>query len=156
MNSSYAESGHITICKDTTQNTQKRSQTFTVQAALRYVENLAINRASIASVDSTRITDSASGSRNSAKLCGKHFIVYKNSDGETRCHRETSSKNQKILSVNLFPLMLMFLRHFLPIVFHMSICKCCTVIPSIITKVKASSTEPILCTMVNYGSTMLL
>jgi hypothetical protein len=46
MNISYAESGHITICKDTTRNTQNRSQTFTVQAALRYVENLAMNCAS--------------------------------------------------------------------------------------------------------------
>jgi hypothetical protein len=104
MNSSYAESGHITICKDTTRNTQKQSQTFTVQAALRYVENLAINRASIASVDSTRITDSVSGSTNSAKLCGKHFIVYKNSDGETRCHRETSSKKSKDSLSEPFPL----------------------------------------------------
>jgi hypothetical protein len=45
MNSSYSESGHISICtKDTTQNTQKRSQTFTLQAAMHYVENLAISR----------------------------------------------------------------------------------------------------------------
>ena len=71
MNSSYAESGHITICKDTTRNTQKRSLTCTVQAALHYVENLAINCASTTtSVDSTRITDSASESTESAKLCG--------------------------------------------------------------------------------------
>ena len=51
MNSSYAESGHITICKDTTRNKQKQSQTFTVQATLPHVENLAINHASTASVD---------------------------------------------------------------------------------------------------------
>ena len=95
MNSSYAESGHITICKDTTRNTQKRSQTFTVQAAVRYVENLAINRASTASVDSTRITDSGSGNTECAKLCGKQFIVYKNSEGETLCHRRRSSKKSK-------------------------------------------------------------
>ena len=95
MNSSYAESGLITICKDTTQNTRKRSQTFTVQAALRYVENLAIHRASTASVDRTRITDSGSGSTESAKLCGKQFIVYKNSEGETLCHCRRSSKKSK-------------------------------------------------------------
>ena len=95
MNSSYAESGHITICKDTTRNTQKRSQTFTVQAAVRYVENLAINRASTAIVDSTRITDSVSGNTESAKLCGKQFIVYENSEGETLCHCRRSSKKSK-------------------------------------------------------------
>ncbi|KAI2494751.1 hypothetical protein MHU86_19788 [Fragilaria crotonensis] len=49
MNSSYAESAHITISKDTTRNTQKRQETFTVQAAMRYVENLAI-RKSVSSV----------------------------------------------------------------------------------------------------------
>ena len=79
MNSSYAESGHITICKDTTRTTQKRSQTFTEQAALRYVENLAIK----------------TGNTESAKLCGKQFIVYKNSEGETLCHRRRSSKKSK-------------------------------------------------------------
>ena len=96
MNSSYAESGHITIlCKDTTRNTQKRSLTFTVQATLRYVENLAINCASTASVDSTRITDSASGSTEFAKLCGKQFMIYKNAEGETLCHCRRSSKKSK-------------------------------------------------------------
>ena len=66
-----------------------------MQAALRYVENLAINRASTASVDSTRITDSVCGNTECAKLCGKQFIVYKNSEGETLCHRRRSSKKSK-------------------------------------------------------------
>ena len=47
-------------------------------------------------------------------------------------------KNQKIVSVKPLPLMLMFLRHLLPIVFHMSIPKCCTVTRSLIPKVTAS------------------
>ena len=58
MNSSYAESGHISICKDTTRNTQKRSQTFTVQAAMRYEENLAIHQASTAIKETIGCTDS--------------------------------------------------------------------------------------------------
>ena len=111
MNSSYAESSHSTICKDTTQNTQKQSQTFTVQAALRYVKNLAINRASTASVDSTCGTDSPSGSTEAAKLCGKQFIVYKML--RMRCFVMVGApvRNQKIVSVKPLPSMLMFLRH---------------------------------------------
>ena len=65
-------------------------------------------------------------------------------------------KNQKIVSVKLLSLMLLFLRHWLPIVFHMSIPKWCTVTRNIIPKVKASSTMHILTTMVNHGLTMLL
>ena len=99
MNSSYAKSGHITICKDTTRNTQKQSQTFTVQAALPYVENLAIHCASTASINSTRITDSVFGSMESAKLCGKQFIMCKNSEGEMLCHcRRSSTKSKDSLS----------------------------------------------------------
>ena len=104
MNSSYAESGHITICKDTTRTTQKRSETFTLQAARRYVENLAIHRASSGSLGSTGITDSACANTDADTLCGKHFIVYKNSDGETRCHRQPSSKKSKDSVREPFPL----------------------------------------------------
>jgi hypothetical protein len=58
IKSFFAESGHITICKDTTRNTQKRSQTFTVQAAMRYEENLAIHQASTAIKETIGCTDS--------------------------------------------------------------------------------------------------
>jgi Plavaka transposase len=42
VNSAYAESAHIALSKVTARNTQKRAITFTLQAANRYVENLAI------------------------------------------------------------------------------------------------------------------
>jgi hypothetical protein len=40
--SAYAESAHIPLSKMTARNTQKRANTFTKQAAERYVENLTI------------------------------------------------------------------------------------------------------------------
>ena len=45
FNSSFAESAHITLAKDTSRNTQKRVNSFTLQSANRYVENLTIGRA---------------------------------------------------------------------------------------------------------------
>jgi hypothetical protein len=44
MKSSYAEPAHILIPKDTTRNTQKRQETFTLQAAMHYIENLSIQK----------------------------------------------------------------------------------------------------------------
>ena len=85
MNSSYAESGHISICKDTTRNTQEQSQTFTVQAAMRYVENLAIHRASTAIEDTTGRTNSPT-EIHVEMLKGKRFIVLQDANGDTRCH----------------------------------------------------------------------
>ena len=91
MNSSYAESGHISICKDTTRNTQKRSQTFTVQAAMRFVENLAIHQAFTAVKDIICRTNSPT-EIHVAKLKGKRFIIHQDANGDTRCHRQRSSK----------------------------------------------------------------
>ena len=45
VNSAYAESAHIPLSKITARNTQKRATTFTLQAANRYIENLAISAA---------------------------------------------------------------------------------------------------------------
>jgi hypothetical protein len=45
FNSAYAESAHIPIPKKTVKNTQKRNETYEIQAAHRYVENLAISHA---------------------------------------------------------------------------------------------------------------
>jgi hypothetical protein len=75
-----------------------------VKATRRYVENLAIHRASVASFRSKRITDSACGNTDADQLCGKYFIVYKNSDGETRCHCQPSSKKSKDSVSEPFPL----------------------------------------------------
>jgi len=103
MNSSYAESGHISICKDTTRNTQKRSQTFTVQAATRYVENLAIHCASTAIKDTTGHTNSPT-EIHVAKLKGKRFIIHQDANGDTRCHRQRSSKKSHDCLSEAFPL----------------------------------------------------
>ena len=103
MNSSYAESGHITICKDTTRNTQKQSQTFTVQAALWYEENLAFNCASAASVDSTCGTKSPSGSTYAAKLCGKQLSITRMLMVRRVVIVGTPVKNQKVVSVKPLP-----------------------------------------------------
>ncbi len=90
MNSSYSESGHITICKDTTQNTQKRSQMFTLQAAMRYVENLAIARGFSAIGNSDGCTKSALESIPATKLAGKLFVISKDVNGNPCCHRQRS------------------------------------------------------------------
>jgi hypothetical protein len=44
FNSSFAESAHIPIAKDTSRNTQKRYHSFTHQAAQRYIENITIEQ----------------------------------------------------------------------------------------------------------------
>jgi hypothetical protein len=103
MNSSYAESGHISICKDTTRNTQKGSQTFTVQAAMRYVENLAIHQASTAIDDTIGRTNSPT-EIHVAKLKGKWFIIHQNANGYTRCHCQRSSKKPHDCLSEAFPL----------------------------------------------------
>ena len=104
MNSSYSESGHITICKDTTRNTQKRSQTFTLQAAMRYVENLAIARGFSAIGNSDGCTKSALESIPSIKLSGKLFIISKDVNGNPCCHRQSSSKKARDSHMDAFPL----------------------------------------------------
>jgi hypothetical protein len=43
VNSAFAESAHIPLAKDTSRNTQKRRSTLTLQAAKRYIEDLAVN-----------------------------------------------------------------------------------------------------------------
>jgi hypothetical protein len=103
MNSSYAESGHITICKNTARNTQKRSNTFTIQAAMRYVENLAIHRGFAAIEDHPGSTN-VSSNTSVAKLKGKRFIISKDSNGKILCHRHRSSKKALDSLSQAFPL----------------------------------------------------
>ncbi len=45
VNSAYAKSAHIPLAKDTARRTQRRTSSFTKQAAHRYVENLVISLA---------------------------------------------------------------------------------------------------------------
>ncbi len=46
VNSAYAKSAHIPLAKVTSQNTQKRAVSFTMQAGHRYIENLVVSLAS--------------------------------------------------------------------------------------------------------------
>lgn len=103
MNSSYAESGHITICKNTARNTQKRSNSFTVQAAMRYVENLAIHRG-FAAIGEHPGSMNVSSNTSVAKLKGKRFMIYKDSNGKILCHRHRSSKKAQDSLSQEFPI----------------------------------------------------
>ncbi|KAI2497467.1 hypothetical protein MHU86_17017 [Fragilaria crotonensis] len=89
MNSSYAESAHITISKDTTRNTQKRQETFTVQAAMRYVENLAI-RKSVSSVSDS--SPSTNLPPTTHRLQGKRYSMERDAHGNVKCRRFASKK----------------------------------------------------------------
>ena len=92
-NSSYAESAHITISKDTTRNTQKRQQTFTLQAAMRYVENLAIRKC-VANVDSLS-SPRTSTAPYTHRLQGKKYTLETDADGVIVCKRNASKKKKK-------------------------------------------------------------
>ena len=91
MNSSYAESAHITISKDTARNTQKRQQTFTLQAAMRYTENLAIRKcaSSISNMSQTTTV-----MPNTHRLQGKRFSLEEDVDGLIVCKRNASKKRK--------------------------------------------------------------
>ena len=66
FNSAFMESAHIPLAKDTSRNTQKRSTSFTYQAAHRYVENLIILRSysSLAAVAGSTYNDEGDDDRN--------------------------------------------------------------------------------------------
>ena len=91
MNSSYAESAHISISKVTTRNTQKRQETFTLQAAMRYIENLAIRKcaSSISNMSPTPMVIP----RNHC-LQGKRFSLEEDIDGLIICKRNASKKKK--------------------------------------------------------------
>jgi hypothetical protein len=90
--SSYAESAHITISKDTTHKTLMRQQTFTLKAAMRYVENLAIRKC-VANVDSLSSTHTSTAP-NTHRLQGKKYIIETDADGVIVCKRNASKKKK--------------------------------------------------------------
>ncbi|KAI2500036.1 hypothetical protein MHU86_14422 [Fragilaria crotonensis] len=91
MNSSYAESAHITISKDTTRNTQKRQGTFTLQAAMRYIENLAIRKCASSITDMLQIPTMMLDTH---RLQGKRFSLEEDVDGVIVCKRNASKKKK--------------------------------------------------------------
>ena len=93
MNTSYAESAHITISKDTACNTQKRQQTFTLQAAMRYIENLAIRKSASRSISNMSQTPTTV-MPNTHHLQGKRFSLEEDVDGLIVCKRNASKKRK--------------------------------------------------------------
>ena len=91
MNSSYAESAHITISKDTARNTQKRQGTFTLHAAMRFTENLAIRKCS-SSISNMSPTPKVMP--NTHRLQGKRFSLEEDVDGLIICKRNASKKKK--------------------------------------------------------------
>jgi hypothetical protein len=92
MNSSFAESAHITISKDTTRNTQKRQETFTLQAAMRYIKNLAIWKCASSISEMSRIPTMTPDTH---RLQGKRFLLEEYTDGGVVCKRNASKKRKK-------------------------------------------------------------
>ena len=83
VNSAFAESAHIPIAKHTTRNTQKRKATFTIQAANRYVENLAVGmswRDANLTNDSPIVTNNHTTAH--SRKDGKHFTATETLTGD--------------------------------------------------------------------------
>jgi hypothetical protein len=89
MNSSYAESAHITISKDTTWNTQKCQETFTLLAAMHYIENLAI-RKSVSSISA--LYPSTNLPPTTHYLQGKRYSMESDVHGKVKFKQLSSKK----------------------------------------------------------------
>jgi hypothetical protein len=78
MNSAFAESAHIETSKVTAHNTQRRPDTFTLQAAHRYVENLAIARGQMEIESSTKqpICNTTLPTKDNI-ICSRQFVIWK-------------------------------------------------------------------------------
>lgn len=86
MNSAFAESAHIQTSKVTAQNTQRRPDTFTLQAAERYVENLAIARGHMEMQLASDIP--IHNNRAPPKeeiICSRQFLIWKDHCLSTQC-----------------------------------------------------------------------
>jgi hypothetical protein len=79
VNSAFAESAHIHLAKITSKNTQRRPETFTLQAAERYVENLTIERSHIEFQPLNPLL-----SNTQTKECRRQFIIWM--DLQNTCH----------------------------------------------------------------------
>ena len=79
VNSAFAESAHIHLAKITSKNTQRRPETFTLQAAERYVENLTIERSHIEVKPQAPLL-----SNTQTQECRRQFVIWM--DLQNRCH----------------------------------------------------------------------
>ena len=83
VNSTYAESAHIELAKVTSRRTQKRYDTFVLQSANRYIEDLTITRAIAAITESSNdiINRTPRPGHDQDKLCGRRFTLKKSLEG---------------------------------------------------------------------------
>ena len=79
VNSAFAESAHIHLAKITSKNTQRRPETFTLQAAERYVENLTIERSHIEVKPPAPLLLNTQ-----TQICRHQFVIWM--DLQNRCH----------------------------------------------------------------------
>ena len=79
VNSAFAESAHIHLAKITSKNTQRRPETFTLQAAEHYAENLSIERSRIEIEPSAPLL-----SNTGTKECRRQFVIWM--DLQNTCH----------------------------------------------------------------------
>ena len=81
VNSTFLETSHITICKETVENTQKRKSSVTIQAGHRYCENTAIDRSwdyLKDSIDDPHLNNGVVG-----QVGGRCYHVQANATGES-------------------------------------------------------------------------
>ena len=94
FNSAYAESAHIPIAKKTVKNTQKkRNKTYEIQAAHRYVENLAITHANRHVCTEGNKAD-AEGNGTGRQWIGKTYSISRDSMGIPRCSWRSDGKKK--------------------------------------------------------------
>jgi hypothetical protein len=86
MNSAFAASAHIQTSKVTAQNTQRRPNTLTLQAAEQYVENLAIARGHMEMELATDIPINNNRTPPKEQIkCLRQFLFWKEDNLSTQC-----------------------------------------------------------------------
>ena len=106
VNSAFTESAHIPLAKDTSRNTQKRGNSFTYQAAKRYVENLALELAFYETavqqpLDTPLLPIDLETATNKSQAAGL-YNVYTHENGHDIVYQWHSTTRQKEQSSGLF------------------------------------------------------
>ncbi|KAI2509328.1 hypothetical protein MHU86_5081 [Fragilaria crotonensis] len=96
FNSAYAESAHIPIAKKTVKNTQKRNETYEIQAAHRYAENLAISHANRQVATEVTIQKDFIGEGNSVRRpwIGKSYSISTTPLGVPQCSWRSNDRKK--------------------------------------------------------------
>ncbi|KAI2514387.1 hypothetical protein MHU86_280 [Fragilaria crotonensis] len=96
FNSAYAESAHIPIAKKTVKNTQKRNETYEIQAAHRYAENLAISHANRQVATEVTVQNDFIGEGNSVRRpwIGKSYSISTTPLGVAQCSWRSNDRKK--------------------------------------------------------------